>query len=65
MNAITQEMEKGCLLRTVVILAPQQFNADLNAQWRVVTFTAEQPRRASAQMLCKHDLTGSVCLFFL
>lgn len=53
-----------CLLKTVVFLAPEQLKADLNAQWIMITFTAERPRRTSARMLCKHDLTGSVCLSF-
>ena len=53
-----------CLLKITVFLAPEQFQADLNAWWIMITFTAERSQRTSAQMLFKHTLTGSVCLFF-
>lgn len=57
-------LKRVCLLKIMVFLAPEQFKADLNAQWIMITFIAERSQRTSAQMLFEHDLTGSVCLFF-
>lgn len=57
-------LKDNYLLKIMVFLAPEQFKADLNAQWIMITFTAERSQKTSARILFKHDLTGSVCLFF-
>lgn len=39
---IGEGLEHVSLLKTRVFLAPESFKADLNAQWIMINFTAEQ-----------------------